>query len=122
LEIKGINKIAIFETIKNGEFGKEIIDSRKNTAVIMTQDWCHQWKMMNGWIGTLSDDIELDIYLIIYNKEDYYEEFMSFKEEVFGNYEIPYIRYYVDGVLVQESNYVPKDSFLNFFNRAIYLN
>ena len=43
---------------------------------------------------------------------------MQFKETHFGNYEIPYIRYYKNGTLVSESNYTTSADFLARFEEA----
>jgi hypothetical protein len=39
------------------------------------------------------------------------EAFMTFKEETFGNREIPYVRYYRNGSFSRESNYISLDGF-----------
>ena len=40
---------------------------------------------------------------------------MRFKETVFRNHQVPYIRYYIEGRLVKETNYTSKDFFLKVF-------
>lgn len=115
MNLKYLSESQVYETIRNGEFGKEIINSNKNTAVIMTQDWCHQWVAMYDWLKNSDDIPGLDVYHIVYNNASYYEEFMTFKEDIFGNREIPYIRYYIGGILVKESNFISKDAFLKAF-------
>lgn len=54
----------------------------------------------------------LHIYYIEYDREPWFETFMEFKETVFNNREIPYVRYYKAGKLTNESNYVPLDGFI----------
>jgi len=117
MNTKKLTREDISNVIKNKEFDQKIINSAKNTAVIMTQSWCSQWNMVKNWINDLPDDPELDIFVVIYDLENYYESFMSFKENVFGNYEIPYIRYYIDGKLVDESNFIGKEGFLKKFKK-----
>ncbi|OHD65862.1 MAG: hypothetical protein A2176_03360 [Spirochaetes bacterium RBG_13_51_14] len=80
----------------------------------MTQDWCPLWTAMKSWIYSLEEGCGL--YELIYNRVEYFNEFRRFKESKWGNGLIPYIRYYVDGKLVRESNYVTKDQFVNNFD------
>jgi len=109
---KQLTNDQVSETIRNGEFGPDIIASNQKVAVIMTQDWCPQWSSMKTWLDLLDDLIQLDIYEVIYNRAEYFREFLSVKENIWNNREIPYIRYYHKGTLVRESNYVTKDEFL----------
>ena len=41
---------------------------------------------------------------------------MNLKEKTWGNYSIPYVRYYRDGDLVNESNFVSRRGFLKRFD------
>ena len=81
----------------------------------MTQDWCPQWKRMKNWVSDMSDDVNVKFYEIIYNKEKYFNDFRVFKENTWKNGLIPYVRYYVNGELKGESNYVSKEGFMQFF-------
>jgi len=47
-----------------------------------------------------------------YDKEPFFEDFMEFKEDVFGNRSVPYVRYYRNGELIAESNYISQQGFL----------
>lgn len=105
----------IRETIIHGEFSNDIICSNAKTAIIMSQSWCPQWMMVNHWLKTIPENFDIHIYTSIYDKEKYYHEFMHFKETVFKNHEVPYIRYYINGNLVKETNYTSKDFFMNVF-------
>ena len=107
-----IPELLIKQTIQSGEFPEAIRKASDLVAIIMTQDWCPQWDYMQDWISLLNDREGLSIYLIIYNQEPYFQEFMNFKETVFNNLMVPYVRYYRDGALIRESNYVSKDLFL----------
>jgi hypothetical protein len=102
--------------ISNGEFCDDIITSNKNVAVIMSQSWCPQWLMMNVWLKTLPKEADIDIYTTIYDQEIYFNEFMHFKETVFLNDKVPYIRYYIDGKCMKKTNYTSRGFFLNTFN------
>ena len=98
-----LTNVQVYETIKNREFGPDIIASNKKVAVIMTQDWCPQWSSMKTWMELLDDVIQLDIYELVYNRSEYFREFLSVKENIWNNREIPYIRYYREGTLVRKS-------------------
>ena len=95
--------------MEHNEFGNEIITSSSRVAIIMTQDWCPQWLQMKYYLGRLKEDsFDIDVYEVLYNKEDYFNDFMRFKEEVFFNDNVPYIRFYIDGIFIGESNYISK--------------
>ena len=102
--------------IQHGDFPEELRKSQKNVAVVMTQDWCPQWGAMSTWLDTLKeDDLQLDIYILLYNRERYFEEFLHFKETSWRNDLVPYVRYYTEGKFVGESNYVSRSEFLKSF-------
>lgn len=106
-----LTKEQALDAIKNGEFSSDVIHSSDRVVVVMTQDWCPQWGSMSRWIYGLSTSEDMDIYDLIYNKVDYFQEFRSFKETKWGNYTIPYLRYYREGKLFKETNYVGKEEF-----------
>jgi hypothetical protein len=112
MQRKSLSDILVLAAIKNTEFGEEIIRSQPKVAVIMTQDWCLEWKRMAGWLDVLDDLRDADIYEFIYNRSEYFHDFRKLKENKWKNDLIPYIRYYVDGLLVNESNYVIQEKFL----------
>lgn len=115
---KELSPAQIGQVIRQGDFGEDILTSREHVAVIMTQNWCSQWLYMRNWLDELylnEKDMEIDIYEIIYNTKDYYEDFMNFKERVYKNDLIPYVRYYKKGKFIGESNYIYKEDFLNLF-------
>jgi hypothetical protein len=87
-------------------------------AVVLTQDWCGQWAAMDGYLGEMgarNPELELAVFQLEYNRVDYFQEFLRFKEQVLGNAVIPYVRYYRDGLLIGQSNYVSERQFLSFF-------
>lgn len=102
--------------IGNGEFGDDVIRSARNVAVVMSQSWCPQWMAVSRWIDAVPDEADVEIFVVVYDGKKYFNEFMTFKETVFGNSDVPYIRYYVDGKLIKETNYTSKDFFLKTFN------
>jgi hypothetical protein len=111
-----ITKEQALYAIKNGEFSSEVISTKSKVVVVMTQDWCPQWTFMRSWLYSLELDDEVEIYELIYNKVDYFKEFMTHKEDVWHNHEVPYLRYYKDGKLINESNYKNQKVFLDLMN------
>ena len=109
--------------IENGELPVEVIESADNVAAVLTQDWCPQWTAMERWIGDLNKNeselpVPLDIYVLLYNREDFFREFLHLKENVWKNRTIPYVRYYRKGRLIRESNFVSRESFLEVFSSS----
>jgi glutaredoxin len=110
MHLKKITRDQALHAIEAGEFGADVTAGNKRIAVLMTQDWCPQWKAMQAWLNTL--DVEFDLYELVYDQVEYFEDFKNFKETKWGNRQIPYVRYYLDGALAHESNYVEKEEFL----------
>ena len=94
--------------IRHGEFAHDVTASNTVVIVVMTQDWCPQWIYMSAWLPSLQSESEVDVYELIYNRERYFREFLRLKEGQWGNYEVPYLRYYRSGELVAVSNFVGK--------------
>lgn len=106
-----INKKQIIEeqaryAIENGEFDKSVIASKNKVVVILTQSWCPQWRSMDRWVYDMPTDEDIDVYELEYNKTDYFVEFRSFKENVWRNYDVPYLRFYEAGICVEQTNYI----------------
>lgn len=112
IERKTLSDDQALRAIEAGEYGIDVIHSHHRVAVIMTQDWCPQWASMRRWMASLDGITDLAIYELIYNKASCFSEFLEFKENRWNNRLIPYIRYYVGGSLVGESNYVTREEFL----------
>ncbi len=112
--IKPLTDDEVYHAIETGEFSVKVIHSRARVAVVMTQDWCTQWMSMRSWLDSLDESSEIDVYEVIYNTARYFSDVLDLKENRWGNASIPYVRYYVDGRLVRESNYVTKDTFLAY--------
>jgi len=102
--------------MQNGEFAPEIISSKERVAVVLTQSWCPQWHVMSLYLKKLTD-LDLDIWLFMYDQSSIFTKFMHFKETVLKNDQIPYIRYYRNGVLVNESNLVEQTVFIQNFEK-----
>jgi len=105
------------EAMRGKDFGPEIRGAAELVAVVLTQGWCPQWKMMTFWLDAAVVAAGARSFYLVYDEEDFYEPFMTWKEDVLGNRSVPYVRYYRGGVLVAESNYVSKDGFLANFKR-----
>lgn len=103
-----INEDQAHSAIRTGEFGRDVVASNTVVIVVMTQDWCPQWIYMSTWIPALQSESGVDIYELIYNREEYFHDFLRLKEGLWGNYAIPYLRYYRAGELVAVSNFVGK--------------
>ena len=103
--------------MRDGEFPASLIASAPSVAVVLTQSWCPQWLWMKSYLGSIAEEEGVDIYWIEYDREAFFDEFRTFKEDSFGNHEIPYVRYYRDGAFARESNYIDKGGFLRCLKR-----
>lgn len=102
-------------SIQAGDFEEALVASAPAVAVILTQSWCPQWLFMKSYLADAERQAgeKARFYVVEYDREPFYRDFMAFKEDVFGNREIPYVRYYRDGKLHAESNYISKQGFLS---------
>ncbi|UFS71155.1 hypothetical protein LPW11_02935 [Geomonas sp. RF6] len=96
------------EAIQRGEIGSDITEAAEKVAVILTQSWCLQWHEMRSYAAGFQDAA---VFYIEYDKTELFEDFRTFKEETFGNDQIPYVRYYRGGKLVAQSNAVAQETF-----------
>jgi hypothetical protein len=94
-----------------GEFGEDVRAAAERVAVVLTQGWCPQWGWMARYLAKADYPEDSAVFLCVYDEEPFYEEFMAFKEGTFGNYEIPYVRYYRDGEFRAASNFIAEDGF-----------
>jgi len=105
--------------ISKGEFDPAITASAPQVAVILTQSWCPQWRFMQGYLRDVDKKVNetigkrVDMYVLEYDKESWYEEFLAFKEDTLGNREVPYIRFYREGKFVGETNFIPSQGFIS---------
>ncbi|MDR3630247.1 MAG: hypothetical protein P4L42_07915 [Desulfocapsaceae bacterium] len=106
--MKTISRDQALACITHREFGDDILGSASNVVVVLTQDWCPQWVAMKGFLSTFT---AAEIYVLEYNLTDCFDRFRQFKEAVFDNDQIPYLRYYRNGSLVAVSNAVSEDQF-----------
>ncbi|HUW40389.1 MAG TPA: hypothetical protein VMV90_05225 [Rectinemataceae bacterium] len=98
--------------IEKGDFGSGIVKAAPAVAVVLTQSWCPQWGWMRRYLESLPARPGFEVFWLEYDREDFFERFMTFKEEVYGNREVPYVRYYRDGQLLKESNFIDQRGFL----------
>jgi hypothetical protein len=110
--MRKLEKEECLSAMAAGEFGEELRKASDSVAIVLTQSWCPQWAWMRGYLESLPADPERKIFWVEYDREDYFEDFMRFKETAFGNDQVPYVRYYRDGDLVSESNYIDQGGFL----------
>lgn len=103
---------ACLALIKSGEFDASVVGAAESVAVVLTQSWCPQWGWMRSYLSSLPADAGKEVFWVEYDKEDFFEPLMSFKEGVFGNDQVPYVRYYRGGKLAAESNYIDEGGFL----------
>jgi hypothetical protein len=101
--------------MENGDFEAGLV-SGSAAAIILTQSWCPQWTAMKAYLPQLEAALpDARVYYVEYDIEPWedldHEAFMTFKEDTFRNREIPYVRYYRDGVFYRESNYISLDGF-----------
>lgn len=93
----------------SGEFDEGTRTAGGAVAIVLTQSWCPQWHWMRAWLEAEAAGAE--ILWIEYDLEPFFDEFRSWKEQVLGNDQVPYLRYYSGGVLKRESNYIDRSGF-----------
>lgn len=109
--------------MSHGEFGDDVIASSRFVAVILTQSWCPDWKWMKGWVVRQLEQgqpegLDIDVWQLEYNRVPFFDDFRYFKERTFNNYQIPYVRYYLDGHFTGESNQVSFQEFCARFREG----
>jgi hypothetical protein len=120
MKLKSLTNEQLQYAVRTGEFGSDVTASRQKVAVVMTQDWCSDWMRMESWLrNTVGCDDDLDIYLVVYNKLDCFQDFLRLKENQWRNDQIPYVRYYENGSLFQVTNAVPRDVFFRIFGLVL---
>jgi len=106
----------IEQTLKDGEFPESVRNAADKVLVIMTQDWCHDWHTMETFVPEY--DGQVTMFLLVYNLHPEFDRIREFKEDVFGNREIPYLRYYYRGRLVAKTNQLPRRTFEALLQRT----
>ena len=95
-----------------GEFSPELRGAAPRVAIVLTQSWCPQWMWMRNYLPEISGSPDVAVLWVEYDRESFFDDFLPFKEDVLGNREVPYVRYYRDGVFLRSSNYIDKNGFL----------
>jgi hypothetical protein len=114
--IQTLTKDQLDTLLNEGEFPESVRLAAPRVVVIMTQDWCGQWADMAAYLPDFTD--QAAIFVAEYNRLPDFERIMSFKEDVFKNRQVPYVRFYRDGKLVRHSNWLPRGSFSDMLGRA----
>ncbi len=112
--LRNLTEAECLSAIQRGEFDPAVLSEALFTALVLTQSWCPQWMMMRSWLGAAAADPEIAVMFVEYDREPYFDDFMAFKEDVLGNREVPYVRYYRKGAFARDSNYIDRKGFLTF--------
>ncbi|MCG8569515.1 MAG: thioredoxin family protein [Spirochaetes bacterium] len=119
--IEDINIEEIKKAIEHREFDQVLLQSHKQLVLILTQSWCSQWHYMEQWINELLKEDEPDLKNVkimkyVYDQSPLFSDFLDLKEDQWNNRAIPYLRFYRNGKIITECNYIPKDRFLEILN------
>ncbi len=114
-EIRPLTKDQLDAFLSDGELPDSVRLAAPKVVVVMTQDWCGQWVDMAAYLPAFAD--EAAIFTVEYNRLHDFERILRFKEDVLGNEQVPYVRFYRDGKLVRESNWLPRASFAAMLRR-----
>lgn len=118
IKFNTMNDTHIRYILDNKDIEVDIINSFENVLVVFTQTWCSDWKDMDKDLmeNHATDEIDINVYTLEYNKSLLFEPFREFKENVWNSHLIPYLRYYKNGVLLWETNHLPFTDIVNRFN------
>ncbi len=107
----------MLETAEIQEIPKSLLDKSKNVIAIFTQDWCPDWHGLERDFKK-NENYSEDIFvcIAIYNQSTHSEKVMTFKETVWKNGFIPYVRCYKNGEFIKESNAMPFERIVRAFN------
>lgn len=109
------------DAISNGAFSAGITENSEAVALILTQSWCPQWTFMKMSLKGLragKDDLDLTIYTYEYDRSRLFNDFMNFKESVYRNWEVPYVRLYKKGKFIGEGNAMPAGRMVEKLKKA----
>lgn len=105
------------QILSEGSIPDRILCSAPGVAVILTQSWCPQWRAMDEYLDHWARKEPLEdvhVYHLEYDQLPFFSRFLSWKEDTFKNYDIPYVRFYRNGVFVGEANYLDLERFRGF--------
>lgn len=114
-EFRTIGDDDIAYLLEHAEFPEHIRNAGEKVAVVMTQDWCHEWHDMQSYLPEFQGEVV--IYSLVYNLRPDFERIMTYKEDVLRNREVPYVRFYRNGELITETNWLPKATFAALLKR-----
>ncbi|WP_053227996.1 hypothetical protein [Spirochaeta cellobiosiphila] len=114
-----LNDSDCLEAIETHNFSDELLSKTNKTIIVLTQSWCPQWVYMKNQLMEIDEEnSDITIYYIEYDLKDYYQQFMSFKEEHYNNHHVPFVLYYLDSQLINTSNFTYKDGILNLIKQT----
>jgi hypothetical protein len=116
--VRKLSRDECLAAMRDGEFAPSLRSCAEAVAIILTQSWCPQWAWMRSYLEALPADPGRECLWVEYDREDFFEPFMAFKEGAFGNDQVPYLRYYRGGVLVAQSNFIDQGGFLRLLSGA----
>jgi|GEM_PF-4706185 len=79
--------------IKNKQFITEPLAKllrASSVDVILTNNWCPQWHAMQNYLAGFA---MAEVFYFEYDRCGHVDEFRKFKERIWGNDQIPYVRY-----------------------------
>ncbi|MEI0602686.1 hypothetical protein R4K55_00565 [Brachyspira alvinipulli] len=117
ITFKDIDEKEMQYIIDNNEVSDNIKKASENVLAIFTQDWCGDWKGLERELKANEEKspIDITIFICMYNQSPLYEPFMNFKETVWNNGLIPYLRYYKNGSFVKDTNHLPFQRLIKAF-------
>lgn len=113
--MQNLTQEEIDSTLLQGELPEGIRKASEKVAVVWTQDWCPQWQDMKSYLPDFEDQVK--VYILEYNLHPQFQRIMEFKEQEFGNDQIPYLRYYFRGELITQTNWIPRAAFQALLKR-----
>ncbi len=120
IHIHTINDTDMQNIIDNKDIPDSIKNKSENVIAIFTQDWCGDWHRVQNELEKNKDinDIDIDVFICVYNQSALHEPFMNFKESVWNNDLIPYLRFYKNGNFIKDSNIIAFFKILEIFKNA----
>ncbi|WP_295162292.1 hypothetical protein [uncultured Brachyspira sp.] len=117
LTFKTIDEKEMQNIIDTKEISDNIKNDSENVIAIFTQNWCGDWKGLQRELNANEKTcpIDITIYVCLYNESSLYESFMNFKETVWNNDLIPYLRYYKNGSFIKDTNHLPFQRLIKIF-------